>query len=171
MRAFVLTPLLASLAGALLVEVTKAPSQQGLSISNPKILASWDYSDCGSYEYAIVLKTLSVSPDPPVRGQDLTITATGTARRKIEEGAYADVTVKLGLIKLIQKQFDVCEEARNANASVQCPIEEGEYEVTQTVTLPREIPPAKFTVNVRGYTVDDDDMLCVDLKADFTPKV
>lgn len=29
----------------------------------------------------------------------------------MQEGAYADVTVKLGLIKLIQKQFDVCEEA------------------------------------------------------------
>jgi hypothetical protein len=28
-----------------------------------------------------------------------------------KEGAFADVTVKLGLIKLLQKQFDVCEEA------------------------------------------------------------
>jgi hypothetical protein len=25
-------------------------------------------------------------------------------------GAYVDVTVKLGLIKLLQKQFDMCEE-------------------------------------------------------------
>jgi hypothetical protein len=29
----------------------------------------------------------------------------------VQEGAYADVTVKLGLIKLLQKRFDVCEEA------------------------------------------------------------
>jgi len=28
-----------------------------------------------------------------------------------QDGAYADVTVKLGLIKLLQKQFDICEEA------------------------------------------------------------
>lgn len=28
-----------------------------------------------------------------------------------QEGAYADVTVKLGLIKLLHKQFDLCEEA------------------------------------------------------------
>jgi hypothetical protein len=28
-----------------------------------------------------------------------------------QDGAYADVVVKLGLIKLLQKQFDVCEEA------------------------------------------------------------
>ena len=29
----------------------------------------------------------------------------------LQEGAYADVTVKLGLIKLLQKRFDLCEEA------------------------------------------------------------
>lgn len=26
-------------------------------------------------------------------------------------GAYADVTVKIGLIKLLHKQYDICEEA------------------------------------------------------------
>lgn len=35
-------------------------------------------------------------PHPPLTSQD---------------GAYADVLVKLGLIKLLQKRFDVCEEA------------------------------------------------------------
>ena len=29
----------------------------------------------------------------------------------MQEGAYADVVVKLGRIKLLQKRFDVCEEA------------------------------------------------------------
>jgi hypothetical protein len=28
-----------------------------------------------------------------------------------QDGAYADVTVKLGLIKLLHKQFDLCLEA------------------------------------------------------------
>jgi hypothetical protein len=73
--------------------------------------------------------------------------------------------------------------SRTANASVQCPVEKGDYTVVQTVSLPKEIPQglssviqtrpplthhlAKFTVNVRGYTNDDDDMLCLDLKVDF----
>jgi hypothetical protein len=29
----------------------------------------------------------------------------------LQDGAYADVTVKLGLIKLLSKSFDLCEEA------------------------------------------------------------
>ena len=56
----------------------------------------------------------------------------------------------------------------------------------QKVALPKEIPKgllfppphretfsqtfsliAKFSIAVRGYTVEDDDMLCVDIRLDF----
>ncbi|KAG6845773.1 Phosphatidylglycerol/phosphatidylinositol transfer protein [Tephrocybe sp. NHM501043] len=127
----------------------------------------WSYTNCGSTTDPIQIESIEVSPDPPVPGKDLTVKVTGRATETIEEGAYADVTVKLGLIKLLQKQFDVCDEARKAKASVQCPVETGNYIVEHTVALPREIPRAKFTVNVQGYTADDDDMLCLDLHVDF----
>ena len=82
---------------------------------------------------------------------------------RLQEGAYADVSVKLGLIKIVQKQFDLCEEAyvsvifavsemltlsylrRNANTTVQCPVEEGNYEVVHTVALPKEIPQGQLS--------------------------
>lgn len=101
------------------------------------------------------LKSITVSPDPPVPGKNLTVNVEADVLETIEvslqkdcftafarspsyllliatdpqvrlppalfgfcgsiadfqEGAYADVTVKLGLIKLLQKTFDVCEEA------------------------------------------------------------
>ncbi|KAF9240851.1 hypothetical protein BU15DRAFT_61182 [Melanogaster broomeanus] len=94
----------------------------------------------GAPSDAIEVKSLSVSPDPPQAGEDLTVTVSATAFKTIEDGATADVVVKLGLIKLLTKSFDVCEEAR-----------EGDYVVVQTVALPKEIPPAKFNVEVRGY--------------------
>ncbi|KAG8905692.1 Phosphatidylglycerol/phosphatidylinositol transfer protein [Tulasnella sp. 403] len=121
----------------------------------------------GSPSDIIQIHSLTVSPDPPEPGKNLTVKAKGFVSQTIEDGAYADVTVKLGLIKLLHKQFDVCEEARNNNAEIQCPVEPGEHEVEQTVLLPKEVPRAKFIVQVRGYTVDDDDMLCADLKVDF----
>ena len=89
----------------------------------------------------------------------------------MQQGAYADVTVKLGLIKLLTKRFDVCEELSvtqptfngtseadmriiflrdNADADLQCPIKPDEYKIEQTVALPAEIPrgqsPADSTV-------------------------
>ncbi|KAI0080100.1 MD-2-related lipid-recognition [Panus rudis PR-1116 ss-1] len=127
----------------------------------------WKWTDCGSPSDPIRIKSIDISPDPPKPGEDLTVKVKGVANQRVEEGAYADVTVKVGVIKILQKEFDLCEEARNAETSVQCPVEEGEYTVTHTVTLPKEIPPAPFKVDVNGYTVDDEDLVCLQLEIDF----
>ena len=74
--------------------------------------------------------------------------------------------MKLGLVKILTKRFGVCEEAyvplpwshalshkglnsRNANATIQCPVERGSYTVEQTVALPKEIPKGKSLQNDR----------------------
>ncbi|WVQ83007.1 phosphatidylglycerol/phosphatidylinositol transfer protein [Cryptococcus sp. DSM 104549] len=145
-------------------------NQMMVADGDVRIMDSWSYVDCGLATDAIQLKSIKVSPDPPVLGKNLTVQVEADVLETIKEGAYADVTVKLGLIKLLQKQFDVCEEARNANATVQCPVEPGPYSVSQTVELPQEIPKAKFSVQVRGYTDEDEDMLCLDLFVDFMKK-
>ncbi|WWD18444.1 phosphatidylglycerol/phosphatidylinositol transfer protein [Kwoniella shandongensis] len=176
-----LIPLLASTASASLA--ADALSWAGELVSGGKsggvvsakdgevrTMDSWSYVDCGLATDAVQIKSIKVSPDPPVPGKNLTVYVNADVLDVIEEGAYADVTVKLGLIKLLQKQFDVCEEARNNNATVQCPVQPGPYSVAQTVELPKEIPKAKFAVQVRGYTADEDDMLCLDLFVDFMKK-
>ena len=79
----------------------------------------------------------------------------------MQEGAYADVTVKLGLIKVLHKEVDLCEEAyvlylilrcgsligtlfsRSAEVDISCPVEPGTYKVKHTVELPSQIPPGK----------------------------
>ncbi|KAF9069123.1 ML domain-containing protein [Rhodocollybia butyracea] len=130
----------------------------------------WHWESCGLDTDPVTIQNIEISPDPPSPGAPLSVTVTGTANELIEEGAFVDVTVKLGLIKLLQKSFNVCEEARGANASVQCPVEKGQYVVTQTVDLPKEIPPAKFKIHVEGYTKDDDSLMCLDLTIDFMKK-
>ncbi|KAH9849721.1 ML domain-containing protein [Lenzites betulinus] len=150
-----------------------SPIDEQQVLDSPSFLApgkDWDWTDCGGDGHVVRIKSIEVSPDPPKRGEDLTITVTGDASDDILDGAYADVTVKVGVIKLLQKEFDVCEEAEKANATIQCPVNKGHHEVVQTVTLPKEIPPAQFKVNIRGYTGDDDDLVCMDLMMDFRPK-
>ncbi|KAL7423150.1 Phosphatidylglycerol/phosphatidylinositol transfer protein [Cryptotrichosporon argae] len=168
-------PLLAATATASLAAdafdwAAELVSTSGLGDGPMHTMDSWSYVDCGTAEDVVQLKSIKVSPDPPKPGANLTVYVEGDVLQPIEEGAYADVTVKLGLIKLLQKRFDVCEEARNANASVQCPVAPGPYAVEQTVELPKEIPKAKFAVQVRGFTADEDDLLCLDLYVDFLKK-
>ncbi|KAH9968972.1 ML domain-containing protein [Russula dissimulans] len=127
----------------------------------------WDWKNCGFSDDLVDIKSITVFPDPPKPGKDLTVTVHATTEERVDEGAYADVLVKLGVVKILTKRFDICEEARQANTSIQCPVNPGDYTVTQTVTLPREIPRAKFTVQAHGYTVDDDPMFCVELHVNF----
>ncbi|THH28062.1 hypothetical protein EUX98_g6124 [Antrodiella citrinella] len=142
---------------------TALPQQEALSQLSDK----WSWNDCGASNIPLHVTSISISPDPPKTGEDLTVTARGTLSSDLKEGAYADVAVKVGRIKILQKEFDLCEEARSANASIQCPVTAGEHEITHTVKLPKEIPPAPFNVHIDGYTIDDEDLLCLDLTIDF----
>ncbi|CAE6525950.1 unnamed protein product [Rhizoctonia solani] len=162
---------------AILAAVLSPLAASALSLPRPDLVLNgespvftqsrWEWEDCSLPSDGVQIKSIEVTPDPPKPGQDLTVKVIATADKEIEEGAYADVTVKLGLIKLLQKRFDICEEARNANATIQCPVSKGDHEVVQTVALPREIPRAKFMVAVRAYGADEEDLACVNLKVDF----
>ncbi|CAD6911625.1 unnamed protein product [Tilletia controversa] len=128
---------------------------------------AWSWRNCGDPEDLVEVHTIEVSPDPPQRGKNMTIHATGKVQKRIEEGAYAEVDVKIGYIRLLHRQVDICEEARRNDAEVKCPIDPDEYDITQTVQLPSQIPPAKFGVHVGAFSVDDEPLLCLDLSVDF----
>ncbi|KAN0064023.1 hypothetical protein ACQY0O_003629 [Thecaphora frezii] len=136
------------------------PKAQSSSFSD-----AWSWTDCGSD--GVIIKDIQVSPDPPRPGQNLTIHAKGSTSIDIRDGSRADVVVKLGLIKLLSREFDICEEARANNAELQCPLTPGDYELSHTVFLPREIPPAKFRVDIQAYNQDDEDLMCLKLTMDF----
>lgn len=72
-------------------------------------------------------------------GADLVIKATGTVFETIEEGAYVNLSVKYGLIRLISTTADLCEQIQNVD--LKCPIEKGILSITKSVELPKEIPP------------------------------
>ncbi|KAJ7785181.1 ML domain-containing protein [Mycena maculata] len=128
---------------------------------------TWEYSNCGEDTDAVQIQSISVSPDPPKIGAALTVTIDAEVKETIEEGATADVLVRVGRIKLLQQTFDLCEEAEKANATISCPVEPGPYTIVQTVELPKEVPKLKYVINVQGYTKDEEPMVCVDLTVQF----
>lgn len=134
---------------------------------SPHTATVWSWYDCGSPEDVIQIKSITLKPDPPQPGKNLTIYATGTTKSLISDGTYADVTVKLGLIKLLTKRFDVCEELAGANATLQCPIVPDEYAIVQEVELPAEIPRAKFIIDAQVFTQDDEPAACLNLMINF----
>lgn len=78
----------------------------------------------------------------PSSGQELIITASGTVSKPILEGAYVNLQVKYGLIRLISTTADLCEQI--GNVDLECPIEKGPLAITKSVELPNEIPPVRL---------------------------
>ena len=74
---------------------------------------------------------------------------------------------------------------KNSDLDLECPIQRGDYSLTQTIGLPKEIPPGKrrtvygiavdnterisgkFNVQVEAFSVDGDPLLCLTLHVDF----
>ncbi len=81
-------------------------------------------------------------------GKTLTIEAKGNFTEEIEEGAYINLSVKYGLIRLINQRADLCEQMKNVDE--ECPLS-GEKTITKDVDLPKEIPPVG--VSARTFAV------------------
>lgn len=78
-------------------------------------------------------------------GQTLSIKATGTLKEDVDEGAYADIVVKYGLITLLRTQINLCEEVQKVD--MKCPLKAGKMTLTKDVELPKQIPPVCCIAN------------------------
>ncbi|KAB8272712.1 Phosphatidylglycerol/phosphatidylinositol transfer protein [Aspergillus minisclerotigenes] len=105
------------------------------------------------------IKKVDLSPNPPLPGKTLVITASGTLHEKIEEGAYVLLEVKYGLITLLRQTADLCEQL--VNVDLKCPLEPGVMTLTKQVDLPKQIPPGKYTVQADVFNSDDEHITCL----------
>ncbi|CUM62657.1 uncharacterized protein PRCAT00000211001 [Priceomyces carsonii] len=111
------------------------------------------------------LQSVVILPNPPVRGENLTFIAEGYVSKDIEDGAYVEVDVRYGYIKLIHQTFDLCEEITKVDLS--CPINKGNQIIKKEVEIPKEVPSGKYIVNARAYTKDDEFITCLSATVEF----
>jgi hypothetical protein len=114
----------------------------------------------------VTIEKVDLAPNPPRAGQELVIKATGTVKERLEEGAYVQLTVKYGLIRLISTKADLCEQI--GNVDLECPVEPGKLSVEKSVDLPKEIPPGKYTVLADVYTAEEIHITCLTATVQFS---
>ncbi|KAJ8655558.1 hypothetical protein O0I10_008844 [Lichtheimia ornata] len=122
--------------------------------------------DCSDASYAVEIKDITLTPSFPEPGKELLIEAEGIIKEPIEDGAYVEVTVKLGVITLIRKTFDLCEEMQK-NDVLDCPVKKGPLTLAKKVQLPKEIPRGDFRVFAQAYNSDESDLACLKAHVDF----
>ncbi|ORY84804.1 phosphatidylinositol/phosphatidylglycerol transfer protein [Protomyces lactucae-debilis] len=114
----------------------------------------------------ISIDRLELSPNPPERGQNLTIYAEGSIKEDIQQGAYVDIIVKYGLIRLLHTTLDLCEQTEKIDLA--CPIEAGPLALERVVELPKVIPPGKYSVQAQVFTEDGEQITCLSAHVQFT---
>lgn len=83
------------------------------------------------------IETIELHPDPPRRGEKLTVYFKGYLSKTVAKGTTVDIVVKFNVIQLIKKRFDFCDEIQKVDE--ECPIEPGVLEFTKEIDLPKEI--------------------------------
>ncbi|KAI8990346.1 ML domain-containing protein [Pilobolus umbonatus] len=116
-------------------------------------------TNCGNSDDLLTIDYVYLNPDPPVKGEDLTIDFKGYLSESVPNGTTVEVVVKYGLVQLIKKKFDFCDKIQEVDEK--CPIPEGELTFTKVVALPKEIPPGKYTVHAEIYTPEDKRVACL----------
>ena len=111
---------------------------------------SW--TNCGESSDLLSLKDLKITPDPPVRGQPLTIAFEGDLREPIEGSEMVNIQVKYGVIKIVDMTTNLCEELGKVDDVPQCPFSPGHWRFNHTEVLPSDIPPGRYTLTIEAYS-------------------
>ncbi|KAF1987503.1 hypothetical protein K402DRAFT_392766 [Aulographum hederae CBS 113979] len=113
----------------------------------------------------IQIKSVDLDPNPPKPGAPLSITASGNITKEIEAGAKVHLQVKYGVITLINREADLCDQVGNVDLA--CPLKKDEMKLTKDVSLPNEIPPGRYTVLADVFTKDKEKITCLHATVDM----
>jgi hypothetical protein len=116
--------------------------------------------------FVLTIDHVDLSPNPPVPGQTLNISAAGAFNYDVEPGATVFLQVKFGLITLIKTEADLCDQL--GNVDVTCPLEKGNMTLSKSVNIPERVPKGKYTVIADVKTVDGDPVTCMTSEISFS---
>jgi hypothetical protein len=117
------------------------------------------YSNCGSSSDILSNPTVTIVPDPPVKGKEITVTASGTFSSEITSGNVNAVIDILG-IPVINKNIDLC----TASPKVTCPITAGRHSIEISQLIPSSVPSGAYTGKVVATDQNGKQIACVALK-------
>eukprot|EP01133_Synstelium_polycarpum_P014230 gene14230-16790_t len=119
------------------------------------------WSSCGTASDHFTIGNVVITPDPPQKGQNINVTASGTLNEQVTSGNVA-LLVKYGFITLINKNLPLCEPAN----PFPCPLAAGPYEKSIVQMIPDAAPPGTYTAHVVVTDQNNQEIACIN--ADFT---
>ncbi|GAM18885.1 hypothetical protein SAMD00019534_020600, partial [Acytostelium subglobosum LB1] len=125
------------------------------ALSTPSLCDIW--SSCGSPTDHFQIQNVTITPDPPVAGQSLNVTASGYLDEDVV-GGYAHILIKYGIIPIIVDNQDLCSFPKSP---YHCPIISGEYERSVVGVIPADAPPGQYFGNISFTDMNNQEIACI----------
>ena len=129
------------------------------SIQSPQQLGDI-WSNCGTSADGGTINNVTISPNPPAKGQNLTVTASFTLKHQVTAGNVA-IVIKYSFITVLNKNEPVCDLAKDAGHP--CPIAASTITVTQSAEIPSAAPGGHYTGSIIATDQNGDRLFCIDL--------
>ncbi|KAI9002809.1 ML domain-containing protein [Gaertneriomyces semiglobifer] len=117
-----------------------------------------DLAICPGTTGTLTVNDLTLTPNPVISGGEVTITATGIVGKEITEGTKAKLTVKSGILTLLNEEIDICASA--AQSGIKCPIPLGPSSITFKRLVPAALPAGSYTLRVDAKHTDGTGLVC-----------
>jgi len=115
------------------------------------------WEDCSSPNSHFKISTVSIKPDPPKIGQNVTVSVSGTLDKTVTAG-HVNFTVQYNMkgkwISLPTFNFDIC-------SIEKCPIQQGSTTIVGTVNVPNITPSGEYRGKCFAIDQNSEEIGCV----------
>lgn len=118
------------------------------------------YSNCGNSNDMASIKSLKITPDPPEKGKNLTVTADINLKEQLT-GGEVKVKVKYSIITVVNQTVKICDALKDIGKA--CPLAAGDVQATESVAIPSAAPSGHYTGNIEATDQNGKQLLCIDL--------
>jgi len=121
-------------------------------------LGQYPYKNCGGPSDHFSNIKVSVSPNPPVIGQNLTVVASGNTDEVVNGGTVL-IDLTFDGIELLNTTFNLCTLIQTL--AVPCPLQKGFHQFTVVQPLPSEVPAGDYIATVNAWDQNGQELMCI----------
>ena len=122
------------------------------------------WSDCTKPSDRGKINSITITPNPPVEGQTLSINANTTIDEEVTGGSVK-VSLMYGFLPIYKHTFDLCQLLEKVEKN--CPVPKGILDITVNVKVPTDVPGGDYSGKAIATDQNNQEIFCINLNYKF----
>ncbi|KAF2073615.1 hypothetical protein CYY_005072 [Polysphondylium violaceum] len=118
------------------------------------------WNNCGTPADKFTITSIEITPNPPVKNQNVSIVLNGTLS-EVVSGGNIHFLLKYGFITLVNTNFPLC--GNDPFLPSPCPLQQGPISKSVTEFIPSQVPSGQYSANILIKDQNSNELACVDI--------